>query len=574
MKDNSARFKHFFTLITVVLWYSAISAQWSTDPWQNTPVNIQEYAQINPRACSDSKGGAIVLYSEKARDLYAQRIDKNGYILWDSCGVPICTAAGIQKPHKIISDGNGGAIMLWFDYREVTEPVPYSTPSNTIYIQKIDSLGNLLWESSGIQLSPFRVKNETIPYFKYQLPTSSEDVILDGVGGAYICWTLATDSLEDVGKTEASIQHVDAAGRPIWEEMGRPVKVIYSGCDIVEDGVGGVFFFVGHKDVIRYNPAGETVWQDTVKLSLGGGFTRFVSDDKGGFIGIGHIHNHGYPDELLFERRDENGIRIWGDIHLLTPADINSTKSILVFKDGRSGMLLSWMMNQSDDWNVYTQHLDSTGTILYLGSGVKSGINCTDNSGGWFDFGSERDSTYRIYAQQYSYEGIPQWEEKGALVKIRAEYWYGFGQWQFVSDLNNGVILIWDETYHMTQFYDIMAQLVNAYGQLGQVITAVEPEQPDFCPESFKLLPNYPNPFNGYTALPFIIHESGEYLLTIFSVDGTEVFRRCFSYRTPGKYEFIWDAADQNGHIVSSGVYICCFSDGTQKLYRKLLMIK
>lgn len=74
---------------------------------------------------SDGVGGAIVAWSDArdtvttARDVYAERIDADGSVHsgWTANGVPLCTATGDQIDVQCVPDGNGGAIVTWYDAR-------------------------------------------------------------------------------------------------------------------------------------------------------------------------------------------------------------------------------------------------------------------------------------------------------------------------------------------------------------------------------------------------------------------------------------------------------------------------
>jgi hypothetical protein len=74
---------------------------------------------------SDGTGGAIVVWSDArdslttARDVYAQRLDSNGSVHsgWAANGVALCTAVGDQLDVHCVSDGSGGAIVAWADGR-------------------------------------------------------------------------------------------------------------------------------------------------------------------------------------------------------------------------------------------------------------------------------------------------------------------------------------------------------------------------------------------------------------------------------------------------------------------------
>ena len=77
--------------------------------------------QLEPQICSDGAGGAIITWEDYRNyadsDIYAQRVDTNGAKKWASQGIPICTEYDEQYRPQICSDENGGAIITWIDFR-------------------------------------------------------------------------------------------------------------------------------------------------------------------------------------------------------------------------------------------------------------------------------------------------------------------------------------------------------------------------------------------------------------------------------------------------------------------------
>jgi PKD repeat protein len=134
-----------------------------------TADNLQQYPQI----VSDGSGGAIITWQDDNRsgnglDIYAQRIDSEGNTRWPPNGTAICTAANQQEYPQIISDGSGGAIITWQDYR--------SGNNRDIYAQRIDSEGNIQWTPNGAAVCTA---------VNYQ---QSPRIASDGSGGAIVTW--------------------------------------------------------------------------------------------------------------------------------------------------------------------------------------------------------------------------------------------------------------------------------------------------------------------------------------------------------------------------------------------------
>lgn len=125
-------------------------AAWSTDPATNNAISTASNDQSYPKIVSDGSGGAIIVWEDKRSgtntDIYAQRIDVSGNVKWTTNGVAISTAANDQKRLTIVSDGSGGAIIAWEDYRSI-----YS--ETDIYAQRIDASGNVKWTANGVAIS-------------------------------------------------------------------------------------------------------------------------------------------------------------------------------------------------------------------------------------------------------------------------------------------------------------------------------------------------------------------------------------------------------------------------------------
>ena len=75
------------------------AAAWPTDPTLNVPLCTAPGAQAWPTIASDGAGGAIVTWMDYRSDtsgIYAQRISADGTPQWKTNGVALCTATGGQ----------------------------------------------------------------------------------------------------------------------------------------------------------------------------------------------------------------------------------------------------------------------------------------------------------------------------------------------------------------------------------------------------------------------------------------------------------------------------------------------
>jgi|GEM_PF-829001 len=74
-------------------------------------------------------------------------------------------------------------------------------------------------------------------------------------------------------------------------------------------------------------------------------------------------------------------------------------------------------------------------------------------------------------------------------------------------------------------------------------------------PGSYALGQNYPNPFNPSTTITFDLPVNGYAMLTVFNMLGQEVRTLVTGPLAAGRSRVVWNATDQSGRTVASGVY-------------------
>ncbi len=104
------------------------------------------------------------------------------------------------------------------------------------------------------------------------------------------------------------------------------------------------------------------------------------------------------------------------------------------------------------------------------------------------------------------------------------------------------------------------------------VMTAIEIEE--VSPAQFELQPNYPNPFNAETAINYSIDRTGPVDLSVFDLLGRPVRRLVSGRQTAGSYAVKWDARDEGGHEVSTGVYVIRLQAGERRESYKATLLK
>ena len=95
----------------------------------------------------------------------------------------------------------------------------------------------------------------------------------------------------------------------------------------------------------------------------------------------------------------------------------------------------------------------------------------------------------------------------------------------------------------------------------------------NILPTTFALDQNYPNPFNARSAIRYQIPKAVQVELKIFNVIGQEIRTLVNEKQQPGYYDVLWDAKDNNGQDVSSGLYIYSFKAGEFHQKKKMLLL-
>jgi hypothetical protein len=90
--------------------------------------------------------------------------------------------------------------------------------------------------------------------------------------------------------------------------------------------------------------------------------------------------------------------------------------------------------------------------------------------------------------------------------------------------------------------------------------------------QTFILHPNYPNPFNGSTALSFDIGVASHVRIAVLNTLGQHVFTLVDEYREAGSYRAEWSGLNQAGEPVESGVYLLAMQAGKYHKCIKLIL--
>ena len=239
-------------LILLLLCSNITYSQWSTDPAENT--RISNYG-LGPFITTDCNGGAIIAWHSDFYyyEIVAQKIDSAGYLLWPEQDVMVCNAQLDQLIQDIVSDGQGGAYIVWKDHRRAVGPETAYQDSSDIYLQHIDANGQTLWQENGLRISNG---------IKYSFHAK---MAADDSGGVVIAW-INQDRFAYPVNSVVSLQRTSSNGEFLWSEdsvkINAPNYNHEPSLAIINDAHGG-FLVSCSEGIFRFNMQGELTWQVT-----------------------------------------------------------------------------------------------------------------------------------------------------------------------------------------------------------------------------------------------------------------------------------------------------------------------
>ena len=165
-------------------------------------------------------------------------------------------------------------------------------------------------------------------------------------------------------------------------------------------------------------------------------------------------------------------------------------------------------------------------------------------------------------------ESVEMWE--GTIPKK-----ISYAKWEGTTkDTTNVSIHIIDAHGHITVWSGTLQNLIDQAGTAARA-----PLHVSLLPERTGLLPNYPNPFNPETWIPYQLANPADVALTIYDINGRIVRDLDLGHQRAGMYKSraraaFWDGRNAVGEPVASGIYFYTLKAGDFNATRKMLIRK
>jgi flagellar hook assembly protein FlgD len=93
-------------------------------------------------------------------------------------------------------------------------------------------------------------------------------------------------------------------------------------------------------------------------------------------------------------------------------------------------------------------------------------------------------------------------------------------------------------------------------------------------PDNFLLYPNFPNPFNPTTTLRYDLPQNSFVNITIYDLNGREVKKLVRSEQVSGNHSLTWNGTNDQGKLLSAGVYLYQIQSGEFVQTKKMVLMK
>jgi subtilisin family serine protease len=382
--------------------------QWGEEGY---PLCTEPGNQYSSDAVPDGDNGAIIVWADEragSPDIYAQRIDGDAYIQWDSAGIAVSVTSDEKRVPRVIPDdaaGPHGAYVVW-----INEPTGTTTLSaqrlladgsrdwglggtpvtgiievdpadvdvaasqsfgtidgflavwsdisagGTLSVQMVEPSGNTPWGLAGVEVAPSGT---------WQADPS---IVSDDQGGLVVAW-------DESGVTKA--QRLDYLGNDMWGTTGIEVSpsAHFQASPRVARTSDGSFIVTWTEDLpggprimaSKLDDLGSVQWGPELLPSSGGhhGESEVVADETGG-VTIGFTES-GAGDDLYAVGMDLSGAVAW---HKRVATDVLADKPLELARNSGDGTYFGWARDTGGDTTMAVQYMDNSGDNGLLSGGL------------------------------------------------------------------------------------------------------------------------------------------------------------------------------------------------------------
>ena len=403
-------------------------------------------------------------------DVFITRVLNTGTVApgFAAGGNPVCLAPGNQFGLSITGDGIDGVVVSWNDHRNI------GATNTDIYAQRIDGGGNMLWATNGVAVaagpndenSPeieLTESNRIAIVWRNEIPApslletdlcanfldlsngskvlgtditvisknntqSNQQILRDGIGGFMVVWT---DGRVSNSNTHLYAQRIDQNGNLKWGPSGNETE-------------------------------GQLIINSSGNVLL----PRVAHDGTGGLV-VAFASTRVSPTDanIYAQKVNSNGIPQWAANGVSITTAASSQSNVRIAKSGASSFIVGWVerkhstdIAQTDSVDIYAQGLDQDGNMQWAPGGVavvrapghqplspEEGFGILEDQigGAYFVWDDTRATHPDIYAHRILYDGTNGWQPNGMPISNPI----GSGQiWPKLLASGDRLIIAWQDS--------------------------------------------------------------------------------------------------------------------------------
>jgi len=361
-------------------------------PVNGLPVCADPAVQQSPVAVADGSGGALIAWLDRRDgndDVYVHRVLAEGSVdaRWPADGRALCTDVAVQQSCAITSDGAGGAIVAWADFRNAS--------NYDLYAARVMENGDRdpFWPANGRL-----VAGGTGHQYAHTLAA-------DGSGGAVLAWLDTRAGNEDIyahrvsrsgvlhsawptnGRALASRTVSEYDARVTCDASGNAIVVFRAG-DTVEGGydlfaarvlAGGTLDASGSWYSTTYGSGHADVRTTTGQA----GSCRVVADGRGNALVAWHDNRGGaydpYAHRLAADGSFASG---WPEDGFSVTTMAGNQYSPRIDSDGTGGLIVGWEDQNAGTAGLYARRVSRFATLAAPEPAIHDVADVASDQGG------------------------------------------------------------------------------------------------------------------------------------------------------------------------------------------------
>ncbi|MEQ8325060.1 MAG: T9SS type A sorting domain-containing protein [Vicingaceae bacterium] len=357
--------------------------------WATYYTTAASHRQEAFKLIHDGSGGVVILsisheLSNNIQKIYVQRLDAMGNLLWGPKGKLLSTTSQNHTwATDMTVDDQGNFFVSQYD--QVT------SSTNKLYVQKIDTAGNLLWASGGVQVASGDIDvtwgGNSASYY------GDQSLVPDNHGGVFVVY-MQWES----GDYEVKLQRVRSGGvkafsspinvRGITSDGGRDARAISNNSNGIiitwEDSRNS---YANGNYAQNFDTAGNALWANGAKRLF---YDPYFTANNRSYVLL-DLKAAGFAlmwesqseltwryNELRMNRYDHNGKSLWDSTGILVSRDtlktygwnscaiFDGSNIIAAFRTGDS----AYLWTETYNIHVHAQKFNLSGSRLWSDTGI------------------------------------------------------------------------------------------------------------------------------------------------------------------------------------------------------------